>query len=284
MTATLKFGLGSLNGGANAYPEKMIFIAGAAEKAGFETIVAGGHPFLSEKQSRIPSGIRMLDPIVTLTFVAAHTRSIRLLTGIILLPQFNPLILAKELASLDVLSGGRLIFGIGVGWSEHEYEVLGLSYHDRGKRADEYLKVIKAIWTEDKPVFQGRFVSFSNLQSFPHPVQQPYPPIVIGGNSPGTFRRAVEQGNGWFGFGLTPEEAATSIAGLREAAKKYSRGPGLGELEITVTPRGPVDKTTAEQFSKIGVHRLILTPPQNGDTTAVEQFIKTAGSSLIGHV
>jgi probable F420-dependent oxidoreductase len=284
MATGMKFGLGSINGGEYAYPDRMIRLAQAAEKAGFDSVWCGGHPFLSEKQTRIPSSLRALDPIVALTFIAANTHQIRLATGITLLPQFNPLILAKELTSLDVLSNGRLIFGIGVGWSEHEYEVLGIPYHDRGRRADEYLKVIKTIWTEDRPVYKGRFASFENLQSLPHPVQRPYPDIVIGGNSPGTFRRAVEMGNGWFGYWLTPEETSRSLATLREVADRYSRPSSLGDLEITITPRGPVDRALAEQYSKIGVNRLILVPPPNVDASTAEKFIESAGRSLVGQV
>lgn len=280
----MKFGLTSIHGGVNAYPDRMVRIAHAAEKSGFDSVWAGGHPFLSEKQTRMQPGIRLLDPAVALTFIAARTSTIRLGTGILLLPQFNPVILAKELASLDVLSGGRLMFGIGVGWSEHEYEVVGVSYKDRGKRADDYLKAIKAIWTEDRPVYKGRFVSFDSLQSFPHPVQKPYPPIVVGGNSSGSFRRAVETGNGWFGYGLTPEDASHALAGLREAAGRYSRPIELGELEVSVTPLGPVDMSLAEQYSKIGVHRLILVTPQNADVTVTEKFIENVGSTLIGRV
>ena len=136
----------------------------------------------------------MLDPIVALTFIAAHTRTVRLGTGILLLPQFNPVIVAKQLASLDVLAEGRLTVGIGVGWSEHEYEVLGIPYHDRGSRADDYLKAMKALWSQDKPVYRGKFVSFDGLQANPRPVQQPNPPVVIGGLSEEAYRRAVRQG------------------------------------------------------------------------------------------
>jgi len=228
--------------------------------------------------------MRMLDPVVSLAFIAGNTRTIRLATGILLVPQINPLVIAKQIASLDVLSGGRLIFGTGVGWSEHEYEVLGVPYHDRGAREDDYLKAIKAVWTQSKPVYKGKFVSFSDLQSNPHPLQQPYPPIVIGGNSPGTFRRAVEMGNGWYGYGLNLDDAGRAIAGLREATKKYRRPAELGELEITITVQIPVERSVAEQYSKLGVHRLNLIPPSNSDVSQVERFIQDAGNSLVGHV
>ena len=284
MAGNLKFGLTSVHAGANSYPEKMAHIAQVVESAGFDSVWAGGHPVLSETQSRIPPTLRMPDPVVALTFIAAHTRTIRLGTGIILLPQHNPLILAKELASLDVLSGGRLIFGIGVGWSEHEYTALGISYHDRGARADEYLKAMQVIWSEDQPAYHGRFVSFEGVQAYPHPVQQPHPPIVVGGNSPGAYRRTIEQANGWFGFALNLEETARAIAALRETAQRYARPAALGELEISVAPRVPIDRTTAQQFAELGVHRLILIPPPNTDTPALEHFIDTVGNTLIGQV
>jgi probable F420-dependent oxidoreductase len=284
MATHLKFGLTSVNSGYNSYPEMMAQIARAAEKAGFDSIWAGGHPFLSEKQTRMPPSLRMLDPIVALTFIAAHTRKVRLGTGILLLPQFNPVIAAKQLASLDVLSEGRLTVGIGVGWSEHEYEVLGIPYHDRGSRADDYLKAMKTLWSQDKPVYHGKFVSFDGLQANPRPVQQPTPPIVIGGLSEEAYRRAVRQGNGWFGFGLDLEDTKRAVAGLREAAGKYSRAAELGELEITVAPKVPVTKATAQQFSELGVHRLNLLAPQDADATLVERFIETTGNTLIGQV
>jgi probable F420-dependent oxidoreductase len=284
MATHLKFGLTSVNSGYNSYPERMALIAKAAEKAGFDSIWAGGHPFLSEKQTRMPPSLRMLDPIVALTFVAAHTRKVRLGTGILLLPQFNPVIAAKQLASLDVLSEGRLTVGIGVGWSEHEYQVLGIPYQDRGSRADDYLKAMKALWGQDKPIYHGKFVSFDGLQANPRPVQQPNPPIVIGGLSEEAYRRAVRLGNGWFGYGLDLEDTKRAVAGLREAAGKYSRPPELGELEITVAPKVPVTKATALQFSELGVHRLNLLAPQDEDVTLVERFIETTGSTLIGQV
>jgi len=284
MATHLKFGLASVNSGYNSYPDRMAVIAKAAENAGFDSIWAGGHPFLSEKQTRMPPGLRMLDPIVALTFVAAYTKKIRLGTGILLLPQFNPVIAAKQLASLDVLSEGRLTVGVGVGWSEHEYEVLGIPYHDRGSRADDYLKAMKALWSQDKPVYHGKYVSFNALQANPRPVQQPNPPIVIGGLSEEAYRRAVRQGNGWFGFALDLEGTKSAIAGLREAAAKHSRPAELGELEVTVAPSIPITKESAKLYLELGVHRLNLLPPQDADVKVVERFIETTGSALIGQV
>ena len=172
----LKFGVTSINTGATSYPEALVQLAQAAEAAGFESLWAGEHSVLAESSTRMPATNRILNPIVALTFVAAHTRTIRLGTGVLLFPQHQPLILAKELATLDVLSSGRLMVGVGVGWSEEEFEAVGVPFRERGARADEYLDAMRAIWSQEKPAYHGRYVSFQGVQAFPHPVQQPTPP------------------------------------------------------------------------------------------------------------
>jgi probable F420-dependent oxidoreductase len=284
MPDQLKFGLTSINMGATSYPEALVRIAQAAETAGFDSLWAGEHHVLAESSSRIPATNRILNPVVALTFVAAHTRTIRLGTGILLLPQHQPLILAKELASLDVLSGGRLMVGIGVGWAEAEYEALGVPYRERGARADEYLAAMRAIWSEERPAYHGRYISFQGVQAYPHPVQQPTPPIVMGGRAHAVLHRTVEHANGWYGFALDLDETASVLAQLREATGRYQRPASLGELEISVSPRVPVDKATAQRFAELGVHRLILIPPWGMDAPALEQWVTTLGETLVGQV
>jgi probable F420-dependent oxidoreductase len=284
MPDKLKFGLTSMNAGATSYPEALVRVAQSAETAGFDSLWAGEHHVLATSSPRIPATNRILNPVVALTFVAAHTRTVRLGTGVLLLPQHQPLILAKELASLDVLSGGRLIVGIGVGWAEAEYEALGVPFRERGARADEYLAAMRAIWSEEAPAYHGRYVSFQEVKAFPHPVQQPTPPIVIGGRAPAVFRRTVEQANGWYGFALDLDETAGALAELREAAARHHRPSSLGELEISVAPRVPIDKVTARRFAELGVHRLILIPPWEMDAAALEQWVITLGETLVGQV
>ena len=287
MAGELKFGLTSIHMGAYSYPETMVRIAQAAEAAGFDSVWAGEHvvlPDIPGEQTFLAPEHRILNPVVALTFIAAHTSTILLGTGIIVLPQHHPLLLAKELATLDVLSGGRVIFGVGVGWSEPEFRAMGVPFEDRGARTDEYLAAMRAIWSEDKPVYDGRFVSFANVQAHPHPLQQPYPPIVVGGRASAVYRRAVEVASGWYGWSLDLEETAHAIAGLREAARRYPRPPMLGELEISVAPRIPVDLATAQRFAELGVHRLILIPRRYLDGPALEEFVTTVGSTLIGQV
>ena len=202
---TLKFGLFSMTTGPCSYPEGAARVARAAETAGFESLWGGEHVVLPDPQappSPLGPGDRIVDPIVALTFLAAHTSRIRLGTGIIILPQRNPLVLAKELATLDVMSNGRLIFGVGVGYLEPEFRALGAPFEERGRVTDEYLAAIRAIWTEAAPAYRGRFAAFERVQAHPQPVQKPTPPIVIGGHTKAAFRRAVQQGHGWYGFAL----------------------------------------------------------------------------------
>src|SRR5205823_5548102 len=240
--------------GASTVPEEVVATAQAAEAAGFDSLWAGEHVVLPDPQvppSPLAPEDRILDPVVTLTFLAAHTKRVLLGTGIIILPQRNPLVLAKELASLDVLSGGRLTFGVGVGYLEPEFRALGAPFEDRGAVTDEYLAAMRAIWGQAAPAYQGRHVSFAGVQAHPHPVQKPHPPIVVGGRSGMAFRRAVQQGNGWYGFALDLDATRRALDGLREATARHARPAALGDLEISITPgRGVgVDAATCEKYA-----------------------------------
>jgi len=285
----MKFGLFSTNAYACSYPDVVAGVARAAEAAGLESLWGGEHVVLPDPQAP-PSPMapqdRILDPIIALTYCAAVTTRVRLGTGIIILPQRNPLVLAKELASLDALSNGRLIFGIGVGYLQPEFRALGAPYEQRGAVTDDYLAAMQAIWSQTKPAYQGRFVSFADIQAHPQPVQRPHPPIVVGGRTAAAFRRAVQQGNGWYGFGLDVDGTAQALAGLRTAAQQYARPAHLGPLEISITPgRGAgVDLATAEKFTALGVHRLILMPSPRLDGAGLERYVDDVGTRLVGKV
>ena len=283
----LKLGLFSMTTGPCSHPDGAARVARAAEAAGFESVWGGEHVVLPDPQappSPLAPGDRIVDPVVALAFVAAHTSRIRLGTGIIILPQRNPLVLAKELATLDVMSNGRLIVGVGVGYLEPEFRALGAPFEERGRVTDEYLAAMRAIWTEERPAYRGRFAAFESVQAHPQPVQKPTPPIVIGGHTKAAFRRAVAHGHGWYGFALDAAGVTRCLDGLREAAATTPRPPGLPPLEISVSPRGRVDRASAEAFAALGVHRLIVIPPRGADTAGLEQFTETIGKEITGKV
>lgn len=276
----MKFGLFSMNSHVCSYPETAKRIAQLAEAAGFESLWAGEHVVLPDPQtpeSRMAPSERILDPIVTLTYLASHTRHVLLGTGIIILPQRNPLVLAKELVSLDVLSGGRLICGVGVGYVESEMRAVGVPFAERGARTDEYLAAMRAIWTQPKPAYHGQFVSFEGVQAHP----QRNIPIVIGGHTPAAYRRAAEQGTGWYGFALDLSDTARCLTRLREAREQYDRPGDHGELEISVTPRTSLTRTIVKQFVDLGVHRLIVMPPSSLSEPQLQEFVTNIGETLI---
>src|SRR2546423_1068288 len=178
-----------------------------------------------------------MDPLLGSGGAAAHTSTIRLATGMVILPQRNPVVLAKQVASLDVLSNGRVVLGVGVGYLEPEFRAIGADFEHRGAVTDEYLTAMHSLWYDEHPAFHGRFADFAGVDAHPRPVQQPIP-IVVGGHTAAAYRRAVASGHGWYGFALTPETAAPALDKLRAAASEVDRPEELGELEITITPRG----------------------------------------------
>ena len=257
----MKFGYFGLNMGPFCDAENMASLVRLVEEVGFESIWTGEHVVLIDPQappSPAPPETPFLDTIAALAFAAAHSQKLLLGSGIILLPQRNPVVLAKELAGVDVLSEGRLLFGAGVGYVPGEYETLGIPFAERGARMDEHIDVIRALWTQEKPQFSGRFTNFSGIQSRPLPLQRPHPPILVGGMSTAAHRRAIARGNGWYGFFQDLAATEASLGSLKEAAKEIERPVELGDLEISITPPGAVDADTVKRFEDLGVHRLIL--------------------------
>lgn len=279
----MKFGIFGINTGACAVPEAAARVARAAEAAGFESVWTGEHIVLPDPQvppSPAPPDMPFLDSAVALAYLAAQTREIRLATGIIILPQRNPVELAKELASVDVLSNGRLIFGLGAGYLKPEFDALGSDFATRGARTSEYIEVIRSLWVEDAPSFEGSFVRYSGIQAQPRPVQRPHPPIVVGGMSPPAFRRAVAQGNGWYGFALDPEGTQRCIEGLHKAASEVQRPAELGDLEITITPNSHLDADLVKRFEDLGVCRVVALAPGRSADDVVRSVERTADEVL----
>jgi probable F420-dependent oxidoreductase len=246
----MKFGLYGLHKGENAEPGALARRARMAEEAGFESLWVGDHIALPADAPDDPREPR-LEAVVALAHLAAVTERVRLGFGVIVLPQRQPVLLAKQIASVDVLSRGRVIVGLGAGYVEAELNALGASLRERGARTDEHIAAMKALWDEPVPAFEGRFVSFAGVMQRPRPVQRPHPPIVLGGESPRALRRAAETGSGWYGWEQTPDEAADTI-------RKLGR-----ELEITITPPQGLDRDTVRAYEAAGVDRLVVQPPES---------------------
>jgi len=274
----MKLAYFGINFGACADPDVAARVAQAAEAAGLESLWTGEHVVLPDPQvppSPSAPEVPFLDPAVALAWVAAVTKRILLGTGIIILPQRNPLVLAKELASVDVVSKGRLIFGIGAGYLKPEFDALGAPFDHKSARTIDFLDAMLALWTQPKPAYEGRFVRFGGIQAFPRPVQRPHPPIVMGGHAPEALRRAVRHGHGWYGFALDPAATRHCLDGLRAAEREHGRPAELGPLEISVTPAASIDRETVARYAELGVHRLIFYRPTAGldDTLAVVEKI-----------
>jgi len=282
----MKIGLFGINNGPCAFPKCAAAVARAAEEAGFESVWTGEHVILPDPQappSPVPANYPMLDPAIALAFVAAHTTKIRLGTGIIILPQRNPVVLAKELASTDVLSNGRLIFGIGVGYLKPEFDAIGAPFDHKGARSEEWLAAMIALWSMPKPEFSGRWVKFKGVNAMPRPVQQPHPEIVFGGHTMEAYSRAARLAKGWYGFAQDLDGTAKCVEGLRAACK--ASGRRFEEVEVSITPnaRVKVDRDTAKRYADLGVSRLILL--QRGtDEAAQLEGVREVERELIGKV
>jgi alkanesulfonate monooxygenase SsuD/methylene tetrahydromethanopterin reductase-like flavin-dependent oxidoreductase (luciferase family) len=183
---------------------------------------------------------------------------------------------------VDVLSNGRLIFGIGVGYVPAELEALGASMADRGARTDEYLAAIRAVWDERAPAFSGQYVGWSDLMQRPLPIQRPGPSVVVGGRSAAAYRRALRLANGFFGHNWTLEDTASVLEEIRELSRQVERPAELGELEITITPREEIDVDVARRYADLGVHRLALLPRDLDSPTFAEELIRRVGETVIG--
>ncbi|HEY6399450.1 MAG TPA: LLM class F420-dependent oxidoreductase [Solirubrobacteraceae bacterium] len=268
----MRVGLHALGINAGARREVIDAVASAAEAAGFSTLWAGEHvvmvdrsvsryPYAPDGQIAVPADADWLDPMIALSFAAAATRSIRLATGVLLLPEHNPVMLAKQAASLDVLSGGRFALGIGVGWSRDEFAALGIPFQRRGARADEYLASMRTVWRDDPASFAGEFVSFADIRVNPKPVRGAGIPVIVGGNSDAALRRAARAGDGWYGFNLDgPAHAGERITQLRDLCQEVGRDPS--ELDIAVSLAEPRPGVHFE-LARLGVDELVLvaSPP-----------------------
>jgi len=239
-----------------------------AENAGLDSIWMGEHVVLFDKQTfgypgskdgriPVPPGGGMLDVTATFGFLAATTRHIRFGTGVTLVPQRNPIYTAKEMATLDWLTGGRIDFGIGVGWNKEEVEICGYQWEDRGARCDEFMEVMRKLWTEPVGNFKGKWISYETARLDPKPVQKPHIPIIVGGYADAAFRRAAEYGAGWYGFNCDPARTKGFLAKLDAAFAKAGKKRGK-DFQIIVTPPMSMASDAMQGYAELGVDRLVV--------------------------
>ena len=209
--------------GFEATPEAIVESACTAEELGFDAILVNDHIIVDGTPQIVASWGNTYDPLIALSYVAARTTRIRLGTSVLILPYRNPVATAKMVATLDQMSGGRVIAGVGAGWNEAEFAALGVSFHERGVRTKEYLRLWQACWAPGETTFHGQFFSFANMHIRPKPLQQPHPPIWVGGTSRAALRRAAEFAQVWQPTPLSVEDLRERQAYLREACAKIGR-------------------------------------------------------------
>lgn len=265
----MKFGIAFANTGPFSEPEAAAQFAVAAERAGFESLWTVEHVVIPsgyqsaypyDRSGKMPGSedSSIPDPLIWLAYLAGVTSTIKLATGIVILPQRNPVVLAKELATLDVMSGGRLELGIGVGWLKEEFEAIGVPFDERGRRTDEYVHAMRALWTQDAATYHGEFVDFDDCVMRPRPTQGTVP-IHIGGHTDAAARRAGRLGDGFFPGKGSHEELARLVSVAQSAASEYGRDPS--SLEVTTGGNGVFGERGLEEvkaLAALGATRVIV--------------------------
>jgi probable F420-dependent oxidoreductase len=276
----MRFGLHALGIGTGARPEIIRAVSVAAEASGFATLWAGEHvvmvdepasryPYSADGRIAVPPDADWLDPLLGLTFAAAVTSSIGLATGVLLLPEHNPVLAAKQAATLDVLCGGRLSLGIGIGWSAEEFAALGIPFGRRAQRTAEYVTAMRSLWATDVSSFRGDFASFEAVRVYPKPVRRRIP-VVVGGNSDAALNRVAAYGDGWYGFNLSADEAEERVSVL--AALCRARGRSLAELTVSVAVTG-CRPQMLPRLVAAGVTEMVLLGAPPASTAAATRWV-----------
>jgi probable F420-dependent oxidoreductase len=227
----MRFGVTVPNYRRLASPDNLVQVARRSEELGFDSLWVTDHVVVPEAHREM-FGATVYDPLSVLAFLAAHTQRVELGTAVLVIPYRNPLVVAKQLATIDNLSGGRVVLGTGAGWAREEFEALGVPYDERGPITDEYLRAILELWTSESPRFEGRYVSFHDVHAGPLPVRKPHPPILIGGYGKKAIRRAVAIGQGWFPDGMSLPDLEQAIGFMRQTAEAAGRDPA--SLSVTL--------------------------------------------------
>jgi probable F420-dependent oxidoreductase len=266
----MKFGIAVPNFGIYAKRDEILEVSELAEDLRYDSLWVSDHVVIPASHKVF--GDTFHDPLAILAYIAAKTDKIELGTSVMILPYRNPIVLAKMVSTLDTLSRGRVILGVGSGWLEEEFQALGVSFKERGKMTDEYIEILKELWTSDDPKYSGEYLEFSDIKFLPKPERKPHPPIWVGGDSAGAMKRAARYGDGWHPVGLTPavfREKAEYLKTMLPAGKKDGFVMSLRrnieineerEYSADETLRGGMEKITKgiREYMDAGVEHLIL--------------------------
>ena len=278
----MRVGLHALGIGTGADTDVIRAVATAAEAAGFATLWAGEHvvlvdqprsryPYSGDGRIAVPAGADWLDPLLTLSFAAAVTTRIGLATGVLLLPEHNPVVAAKQAATLDVLSGGRFTLGVGIGWSAEEFAALGVPFAGRGRRTAEYVAAIRTLWADDVASFSGEFTRFESVRVNPKPVRGRRIPIVAGGNSDAALARVAAFADGWYGFNLPAAAVAERVAALAGQCERRGRDPR--DLTVAVA-LADGSRGMLPELARIGVTELVVVAAPPAEPAAAVAWVR----------
>jgi probable F420-dependent oxidoreductase len=286
----MQVGLHALGIGAGAQRPVVDAVAVAAESCGFATLWSGEHvvmvdrtssryPYSEDGRIAVPATADWIDPLIGLGFVAAATSTIGVATGVLLLPEHNPVVVAKQAATLDSLSGGRLTLGVGIGWSREEFEALGVPFARRGARTEEYVAAMRTVWREDVASFTGEFVRLDSVRVNPKPVRAGTIPIVFGGNSDSALCRVAAVGDGWYGFNLDGVAGvAERLEFLRARCREWGRD--IAELRLAVALRSPQDDDVAK-LADLGVTEMVVVEGPPADPRLAADWVSTLADRWI---
>jgi probable F420-dependent oxidoreductase len=277
----IRVGLHALGIGNGSRPEIIAAVATAADARGFATLWCGEHvvmvdnptsryPYSGDGKIAVPPDTDWLDPLLGLSFIAAHTRRIRLATGILVLPEHNPLVIAKQAATLDVLSGGRFVLGVGVGWSAEEFAALGVPFARRGARTDEYIAAMRRAWASEVASFYGEFVRFEAVRLYPKPAGGRAIPVIVGGTTDAALRRVASTGDGWYGFNLAADDVPDRLSVLADACRERARDMRHMTVAVSLSDGDPA---MLPELAAAGVTEMVVVAAPPAEPRAAADWV-----------